>query len=146
MILMLKEHNEHHLQNDLSVQRFDKLCYLESFLSKSLLFCWPSLYSVRATDTRNRPRFSSWGIVLSSSRSSNHSLGNVEMIWKSRNRKSQNCTVTWSSTHSENDAIKTILFDFSHDLQCMIRSNYCLVRAELWLCVIDNIKDKFCNV
>lgn len=134
MILMLEVHYKHHLQNDLSIQRFDKPCYLESFLSKSLLFCWPSLYSVRATDTRNRPRFSSWGIVLSSSRSSNHSLGNVEMIWKSRNRKSQNSTVTQSSTqspHSENDAIKTILFDFSHDLQCMIRSNYCLVRAEL---------------
>lgn len=87
MVQMLNQHCEHNLQNDLSVQRFDKPHYLESFLSKSLLLCWPSLYRVRATDTRNRPRFSNWGIVLSSSRSSNHSLGNVEMIWKSRNRK-----------------------------------------------------------
>lgn len=101
MVQMLNQHCEHNLQNDLSVQRFDKPHYLESFLSKSLLLCWPSLYRVRATDTRNRPRFSNWGIVLSSSRSSNHSLGNVEMIWKSRNRKSQDSTVTLSSESSE---------------------------------------------
>lgn len=128
MVQMLNQHCEHNLQNDLSVQRFDKPHYLESFLSKSLLLCWPSLYRVRATDTRNRPRFSNWGIVLSSSRSSNHSLGNVEMIWKSRNRKKSGqysntvLRVLRVKMMQQNDATKIIIsFDFSYDLHLCIK-------------------------